>query len=105
MPPSDRDGFIDESGGEDDGQMGPAMESEPDFGVGDGDVGWHIDEVAEDLARLSIVVSAHTAGEQTIEAGCDDEQRHVEVDLAADRRGERVAVEEAHGIGERVLSA
>jgi hypothetical protein len=38
--------------------MGAAVEAHADFIVSDGDVGGHIDEVAEDLARLGIVVAA-----------------------------------------------
>ena len=37
------------------------MEAHPDFVFGDGDVGRHVDEVAEDLARLGVSVSAHAA--------------------------------------------
>ena len=103
VPPGDGDGFVDEAGGEDDGEMGAAVEAHADLAVGDGDVGGHVDEVAEDLARLSVIVAAHAAGHQAIEAAGDDQQRHVEVDLEADRRGERVDVEEAHRVGERVL--
>ena len=29
---------------------------------GDGNVGRHVDEIAEDLARLGVVVAAHAAG-------------------------------------------
>jgi hypothetical protein len=36
VPPADRDGLIDESGGEDNGQMGAAVEPDPDFIVSDG---------------------------------------------------------------------
>ncbi len=44
------------------------MEAHPDFAVRDGDVGRHVDEVAEDQARLGIVVAAHSAGHETVEA-------------------------------------
>src|SRR5260370_3912392 len=83
--------------------MGAAVEAHGDFPFRDGDVGRHIDEVAEDLASLSIAVSAHAVGHQAVEAGGDDEEGHVEVDLEADRGGERVDMEEAHGIGQSVL--
>jgi hypothetical protein len=46
--------------------VGATVEADPDFIVSDGDVGGHVDEVAEDLARLGIVVAAHAAGHQTI---------------------------------------
>jgi hypothetical protein len=42
--------------------VGATVEADPDFIVSDGDVGGHVDEVAEDLARLGIVVAAHAAG-------------------------------------------
>jgi hypothetical protein len=47
------------------------MEAQVNFVVGDRDVGSHIDQVAEDLASLSIVIPAHTAGHYTIEAAGD----------------------------------
>src|ERR1700690_10206 len=50
IPPRDGDGFVDEAGGEDDGQVGATVEAHCDLGFGDGDIGWHVDEVAEDLA-------------------------------------------------------
>jgi hypothetical protein len=68
VPPRDRDGFIDETGGEDDREVCAAVEAHPDFVFGDGNVGRHVDEVAEDLARLGVVVAAHAAGHQVIEA-------------------------------------
>ena len=63
--------------------MGAAVEPHGDFGLGDGDVGWHVDEIAEDLARLGIVIATHTASHETIEPRSEDEQRHVEVDFEA----------------------
>ena len=51
VPPRDRDGFIDKTGGEDDWQMCTAVEAHLDFVLGDGNVGRHVDEVTEDLAR------------------------------------------------------
>ena len=85
VPPWNFDGFIDETRGEHDRQVGAPMESHPDFIFGDGDVSRHVDEVAEDLTRLGIVVAAHAAGHEAIEAGSENEERHVEVDLEADR--------------------
>jgi hypothetical protein len=67
VPPRDRDWVIDETGGKDDRKMCAAVEAYPDFVLGYGDVGRHVDEVAEDLARLGIVVAAHAAGHQAIE--------------------------------------
>ena len=68
IPPRDGDGFIDEARGENDGQVGATVEADSNLAFGDGDVGWHVDKVAEDLARLSITVSAHSSGHQAIEA-------------------------------------
>ena len=103
MPPGDGDGLIDESGGEDDGKMGAAVEADPDLVVGDGDIGRHVDEIAKDLACLGVIIAAHASRHQAVEAGGDDEQGHVEVDLEADRRRQCVDVEEVHGIGKRIL--
>jgi hypothetical protein len=44
------------------------MEAHPDFSsVRDGDVGGHVDEVAEDEVGMAVVVAAHAAGHETIE--------------------------------------
>jgi hypothetical protein len=64
VPPRDFDGFIEQPGGENNGKMGTAMESHRDFVPGDGDFGRHVDEIAENLARLGIVVAAHRPGGQ-----------------------------------------
>ena len=53
VPPWDGNRFVEDCGGKDDGQMGAAMEAHPDFAIGDGDVGRHVDEVTEDEARLA----------------------------------------------------
>jgi len=66
--------------------MGAAMESHGDFLFGDGDVSRHIDEIAEDLPCLSVLIAAHAPGHKAIEPRCEDEQRHIEVNLHADRR-------------------
>jgi hypothetical protein len=57
VPPWDFDGFIEQPGGENDGKVRTAMESHRDFVLGDGDFGRHVDEIAENLARLGIVVA------------------------------------------------
>ena len=84
VPPRDYHRFIEESRGEDDGEMGAAMETHGDFIFGDGDIGGHVDEITEDLAGLGVAVSAHAACHQPIESAGKDEKRHVEVDLEAD---------------------
>jgi hypothetical protein len=68
VPPGDGDGLVDKAGGEDDREMGAAVEAHADLAVGYGDVGGHVDEVAEDLPRLSVIVAAHAVGHQAIEA-------------------------------------
>jgi hypothetical protein len=55
------------------------------------------------LACLSIIVAAHAAPHQAIEAAGQDEQRHVEIDFEAHRGGQGIAVKEAHGIGKRIF--
>ena len=62
------DGFVDETGGEDDGEVGAAVEAHPNFGFGDGDASGHVDEVAEDLAGLGVIIAAHAAGHQAVQA-------------------------------------
>ena len=83
--------------------MGAAVEADGDVTVGDDDVGRHVDEVAEDLTGLGVVVAAHASSHEAIEAAGEHEQGHVEVDLEADGGGQCVDVEEADGIGESVL--
>ena len=61
------------------------MESYGDFPFGNGDVSRHVDEIAEDLPGLGVFIAAHAAGHETIEPRCEDEQRHIEVNLHADR--------------------
>ncbi len=56
VPPGDGNRFVEDSGGEDDGQMGAAMEADPDFAIGDGDVGRHVDEVAEDQPQKALAL-------------------------------------------------
>jgi hypothetical protein len=65
--------------------MGAAMESYSDFLFGNGDVSRHVDEIAEDLSCLGVFIATHAAGHKTIEPRCEDEQRHIEVNLHADR--------------------
>ena len=48
--------------------MRPAVKADLDFAIGDRDIGGHIDEVAEDLASLSIGIAAHPFGEYPVEA-------------------------------------
>jgi hypothetical protein len=68
----------------DDREVSAAMEPYGDFALTDGDIGGHIDQVAEDLSGLSIVVTAHAVRHQAIETAGEYEQGHIEVDLKAD---------------------
>jgi len=61
--------------------VGSSVEADGYAVVGDVDVSWHVDDVSEDLSGLGVVVSAHAVGHGSIEAACDDEKSHVEVDL------------------------
>ena len=65
--------------------MGTAVESHSDFVICDSDIGWHIDQIAEDLACLGIIISTHAASHQPIKTRGYHEECHVEVDLEADR--------------------
>jgi len=56
IPPRDGDGFVDETGREDDREVGASVEAHRDLAFVDGDIGRHVDEVTEDLARLSVIV-------------------------------------------------
>src|SRR5205085_7463593 len=84
VPPGDWEEFVEESGGEDDWQMGTTVEADGDLFATDGNIGGHVDEVAEDLAGLGIGVAAHAVRHGAIEAAGEDEEGHVEVDFEAD---------------------
>jgi hypothetical protein len=64
--------------------MGSPVESNCDFAIRDSDLGWHINEIAEDLAGLSIVVTTHATGHDAIEAARQNQESHVEIHLEAD---------------------
>ena len=83
--------------------MGAPMEAHPDFVFSNGDLRRHIDQIAEDLARLCIAVPTHTASHDAIETACQNQERHVEIHLHADRRGERVDMEEAYRVSESIF--
>jgi hypothetical protein len=51
------------------------------FVFSNGDLRWHIDQIAEDLARLCITVPTHTASHDAIETACQNQERHVEIHL------------------------
>src|ERR1017187_6546573 len=72
VPPGDCYWFFHEIGCQDDGQMCPAMEVHCDFFVGHFDIGWHINQVAEDLTGLCVSVTPHSLSDQPVEAAGQD---------------------------------
>jgi len=58
------------------------VESNRDLARCDGDIAGHVDDVAEDLSGLSVVVSAHAPCHQAVEAAGEHEERHVESTLS-----------------------
>jgi hypothetical protein len=64
--------------------VGSPVESNCDFAICDNDLRRHIDEIAEDLAGLSIVVTTHSTGHDAIEAARQNQESHVEIHLEAD---------------------
>jgi len=80
-----------------------AVEADLDFAFSDGDVGWDVDQIAEDLASLRIGIAAHVFGQDAIDPAGDDEKHHVEIDLESNSGRQRIDMKEAHGIGERVF--
>ena len=64
--------------------MRAAVEADLDLAFSDCDVGRDVDEIAEDLASLSVGIAAHGFGEDAIEPTGDDEKDHVEIDLESD---------------------
>jgi len=67
LPPGHFDRFVEESRGENDREVSSAMEPQRNFVVCDGDVGRHVDQIAEDLACLRVAISAHAPGHEAIE--------------------------------------
>ena len=80
-------------------KVGAAVEVHVHLALGDAHVGGGIDEVAEDVARLRLSVAAHAPREQAVESARDHQERHIEIHFEADRRGQRIHVEEAHRVG------
>ena len=64
--------------------MRPAVEADLDLAFSKCDIGWHVDQIAEDLAGLGIRVAPHPFGEDPIETAGDDQQNHVEINLESD---------------------
>ena len=84
VPPRHLNGLIEQAGGEHNWQVSAPVEFDPDFIVRDIDLGRHIDEVAEHLAGLSILVTTHATGHDAIEGAGEDQQTHVEIHLESD---------------------
>jgi hypothetical protein len=83
--------------------VGTAVKADLDVAIRYGDVGGNVDQIAKDLAGLSIGIAAHGLGENAIDSTGEYQRDHVEIDLQADGGRERIHVKEAHGIGERVF--
>ena len=65
--------------------MGSAVEADLDLVFHQCDIGWHVDQIAEDLPGLGIRIATHPLGEDTGETTGDDQQDHIEIDLEPDR--------------------
>ena len=61
--------------------MGAAVEADGDLGFGDGDIGGHIDQIAEDLPGLGVAVAPHSAPDKAVKPGSKNEERHIEINL------------------------
>lgn len=61
-PPRHGDRSLHQAGGEDDGQVGAAVETDFDFLEPGGDIGGHADQIAEDLAGLGVVAEVLDEG-------------------------------------------
>ena len=61
VPPWDLERRVQEFGSDDDRQVGAAVEMDMDLTFGDFDIGGRIDQIAEDIARLRLGVTAHAA--------------------------------------------
>ena len=83
--------------------MRTPMETDSYFFVINLDVSWHVDDVAKDLASLSVGVAPHTPGQQAIQSAGDNQQCHVKVNLQTDFGRQGLHVKETHCIRERIL--
>ena len=83
--------------------MGTAVKADLDFAIRYGDVGGNVDQIPKDLAGLSIGITAHCFGENSIDPTGENQKDHVEIDLQADGGRERIQVKETHGVGERIF--
>ena len=61
--------------------MGTAVKADLDFAIRYGDVGGNVDQIAKDLAGLSIGIAAHCFGESSIDPTGENQKDHVEIDL------------------------
>ena len=79
--------------------MCASVKADCDFALSDGDIGRHIDEVAEDLASLGIGIAAHAFGEYPLEAAGDLQKEHIEIDFESDAGRQSVNVKKPDSIG------
>ena len=70
-PLGNGDRLVEQAGSNNDWQVSPSVEFHVYAAGGDGDVGGHVEQVAEDLASLGVGVASHSPGEETIETAGD----------------------------------
>ena len=68
--------------------MRSAVEVHQHFPWVHGDGGGHVDQISKDAAGLGVNIAAHFSGEQSVKTAGHHQERHVEVHLDTDRRGE-----------------
>src|SRR5260370_32705757 len=83
--------------------MGSLGQGDFDAFVGDLDLGWGIQEMAEQLAGLRGFISGQSPAQHSIKSAGNFGQSDVEIDLQADRRTQRIQMKEFDGVGQPVL--
>src|SRR4029079_12046686 len=93
-PPGDSDRRYEQAGVEQQRVVGSPWQAHSDAVRGDVDLRVGVEEAGEDLARLDVLEAVQVLAEHAVEAGGDDGEGHVEVDLHGDRRRQGVDVKE-----------
>ena len=83
--------------------MSAARQLHDDFCFGHKDPSSGVEEPAEDLSGLRLLVAMEGFREPPIDAAGDYGQEDIEVHIQGDGRREGIEVEEIHGIGETVF--
>jgi hypothetical protein len=84
VPPRNLEGLPKEAGGEDDGEVGAAVETDFHLVVRHRDGGGEGNQIAKNLPRLRVGLAAHPLRQQAVESAGQNQQRHVEIDLESD---------------------